>query len=117
MLASAIAVEGVSLWAECAMIPVCVELGRRSHPGVAAKGFSYFGRVLEMRIAPGAGRQLFDSGVKIIMGTDSGTPGFFHRDAVWREADALVRLAGMSPNEVILAATKHAAETLRWTRA
>jgi imidazolonepropionase-like amidohydrolase len=47
------------------------------------------------------------------MGTDSGTPGFFHRDAVWREADALVRLAGMSPNEVILASTKHAAETLR----
>jgi imidazolonepropionase-like amidohydrolase len=75
---------------------------------------SYFGRIqLEMRVAPLAARQLYDSGVKMIMGTDSGTPGFFHRDAVWREADALVRLAGMSPNEVLLASTKHAAETLR----
>ncbi len=77
-------------------------------------GLSYFGRIqLEMRVAPEAARQLFDAGVKIIMGTDSGTPGFFHRDAVWREAEALVRLAGMSANEVILASTKHAAETLR----
>ncbi len=77
-------------------------------------GLSYFGRIqLEMRVAPEAARQLFDAGVKMIMGTDSGTPGFFHRDAVWREAEALVRLAGMSANEVILASTKHAAETLR----
>jgi imidazolonepropionase-like amidohydrolase len=77
-------------------------------------GLSYFGRIqLEMRVAPQAARQLFDAGVKMIMGTDSGTPGYFHRDAVWREADALVRLAGMSPNEVILASTKHAAEMLR----
>jgi imidazolonepropionase-like amidohydrolase len=66
-----------------------------------------------MRVAPEAAAQLFAAGVKMIMGTDSGTPGFFHRDAVWREADALVRLAGMSPNEVILAATRDAAETLR----
>jgi imidazolonepropionase-like amidohydrolase len=75
---------------------------------------SYFGRIhLEMRVAREAAPQLYHAGVKIIMGTDSGTPGFFHRDAVWREADALVRLAGLSPTEVILAATKHAAETLR----
>jgi imidazolonepropionase-like amidohydrolase len=75
---------------------------------------SYFGRIhLEMRVAPEAAAQLFAAGVKIIMGTDSGTPGFFHRDSVWREADALVRLAGMGPNEVIIASTKHAAETLR----
>jgi imidazolonepropionase-like amidohydrolase len=94
------------------------ELGRFADPIRESlgnfPGLSYFGRIhLEMRIAPEAGRQLFASGVKIIMGTDSGTPGFFHRDSVWREADALVRLAGMSPNEVILASTKHAAETLR----
>jgi imidazolonepropionase-like amidohydrolase len=94
------------------------ELGRFAAPiQESLRNFpalSYFGRIqLEMRVAPKAAPQLHDAGVKIIMGTDSGTPGFFHRDAVWREADALVRLAGMSPNEVILASTKHAAETLR----
>jgi imidazolonepropionase-like amidohydrolase len=94
------------------------ELGRFAQPIRESlrnlPGLSYFGRIhLEMRVAPEASRQLFASGVKIVMGTDSGTPGFFHRDSVWREADALVRLARMSPNEVILASTKHAAETLR----
>ncbi|MGH9332887.1 MAG: amidohydrolase family protein, partial [Vicinamibacteria bacterium] len=75
---------------------------------------SYFHRIhLETRVAPEAARQLFAAGCKIVMGTDSGTPGFFHRDAVWREAEALVRLAGMSENDAILASTKHAAETLR----
>ncbi|HSF19013.1 MAG TPA: amidohydrolase family protein [Vicinamibacteria bacterium] len=94
------------------------ELGRFAEPIRASlrdfSSLSYFWRIhLETRLAPRAAAQLFAAGCKIIMGTDSGTPGFFHRDAVWREADALVRLAGMSPNEVILAATKHAAETLR----
>jgi imidazolonepropionase-like amidohydrolase len=94
------------------------ELGRFAGPiRESLRNFpalSYFGRIhLEMRVAREAAPQLLASGAKIIMGTDSGTPGFFHRDSVWREADALVRLAGMSPNEVILAATKHAAETLR----
>jgi imidazolonepropionase-like amidohydrolase len=75
---------------------------------------SYFGRIqLEMRIAPKAAAQLFAAGCKIIMGTDSGTPGFFHRDAVWREADALVRLGGLSTNDVILASTRYAAEALQ----
>jgi imidazolonepropionase-like amidohydrolase len=94
------------------------ELGRFAEPIVESlrdfPSLSYFGRIqLQMRVAPEAAAQLFAAGVKMIMGTDSGTPGFFHRDAVWREADALVRLAGMSPNEVILAATRDAAETLR----
>jgi imidazolonepropionase-like amidohydrolase len=75
---------------------------------------SYFGRIhLETRVAPEAARQLHAAGAKVVMGTDSGTPGFFHRDAVWREADALVRLAGMTTNEAIVASTKLAAETLR----
>ena len=46
------------------------------------------------------------------MGTDSGTPGFFHSDSVWREADALVRMAGLSPMEVIVGATRLAAQAL-----
>lgn len=94
------------------------ELGRFADPIVeslrAFPTLSYFERIhLQMRVAPEAAAQLFAGGVKIVMGTDSGTPGFFHREAVWREADALVRLAGMSPNDVILAATRDAAATLR----
>jgi imidazolonepropionase-like amidohydrolase len=94
------------------------ELGRFARPirdSLANfPSLSYFGRIhLEMRVAPEAARQLHAAGAKVIMGTDSGTPGFFHRDAVWREADALVRLAGMTPNEVIVASTRLAAETLR----
>jgi imidazolonepropionase-like amidohydrolase len=74
---------------------------------------SYFGRIhLQLKVAPDAAAQLFAGGCKVIMGTDSGTPGYFHSEAVWREADALVRLAGMSPNEAILASTKYAAEAL-----
>jgi imidazolonepropionase-like amidohydrolase len=94
------------------------ELGRFANPIIESlrefPTLSYFGRIqLQMRIAPAAAAQLFAAGCKIIMGTDSGTPGFFHRDAVWREADALVRLAGLSTNEAILAATRDAAEALR----
>ncbi len=94
------------------------ELGRFADPIIeslrAFPTLSYFDRIqLQMRVAPKAAAQLFAAGAKIVMGTDSGTPGFFHRDAVWREADALVRMAGMSPNEVILAATRDAAATLR----
>jgi imidazolonepropionase-like amidohydrolase len=94
------------------------ELGRFAGPIIESlrefPTLSYFGRIqLQMRIAPQAAAQLFAAGCKMIMGTDSGTPGFFHRDAVWREADALVRLAGMSTNDAILAATRDAAETLR----
>lgn len=74
----------------------------------------YFRNIqMQMRITPEASAQLFNAGCKIIMGTDSGTPGYFHRDAVWMEADALVRLAGMSPNEVIVASTRYAADVLR----
>ena len=94
------------------------ELGRFAEPIIESlqefTTLSYFGRIqLQTRIAPAASAQLFAAGVKMIMGTDSGTPGFFHSDAVWREADALVRLAGLSTNDVILAATRDAAEALR----
>ena len=106
-------------WPERLDNPVLAEeLGRFADPIIESlrdfPSLSYFGRIQrEIRIAPEAAAQLFAAGCKIIMGTDSGTPGFFHSEAVWREADALVRLAGMSTNEVLMAATKHAAETLR----
>ncbi len=74
---------------------------------------SYFSQIqLQMRVAPKAARQLADGGCRIIVGTDSGTPGFFHSEAVWREVDSLVRLAGLTPNEAIMAATRLAAAAL-----
>jgi imidazolonepropionase-like amidohydrolase len=74
---------------------------------------SYFRQIqAQMRVAPDAARQLHAAGCRVIVGTDSGTPGFFHSDAVWREVDALVRIAGMTPNQAIVAATKLAAETI-----
>jgi imidazolonepropionase-like amidohydrolase len=85
--------------------------------GSLRKPFStipYFGQIqAQMRIAPKATRQLHDAGVKIIMGTDSGTPGNFHSESVWREMEALVRMAGLTPNEAIVAATRDAAAALK----
>jgi imidazolonepropionase-like amidohydrolase len=67
---------------------------------------------MQMRVAPSAARQLADAGCRIIMGTDSGTPGYFHSEAVWREAEALVTLAGLTPMETIVASTRLAAQAL-----
>lgn len=74
----------------------------------------YFGQIqAQMSIAPQATRQLHDAGVKIIMGTDSGTPGNFHSESVWREMEALVRMAGLTPMETIIASTRDAAAALK----
>jgi imidazolonepropionase-like amidohydrolase len=94
------------------------ELGKYADPIMASlrdfTGLGYFGRIqLQMRVGPAATRQLYDAGVRIIMGTDSGTPGNFHSESVWREMEALVRMAGMTPSEVIVATTKDAAAALR----
>lgn len=94
------------------------ELGKYADPIMASlrdfTGLGYFGRIqLQMRVGPAATRQLYDAGVRIIMGTDSGTPGNFHSESVWREMEALVRMTGMTPGEVIVATTKDAAAALR----
>jgi imidazolonepropionase-like amidohydrolase len=94
------------------------ELGRFAGPiRESLLNFSsldYFGRIqLQLRVAPEAAAQLHRAHCKIIVGTDSGTPGYFHSEAVWREMDALVRLAGLTPSEAIVAATKDAAAALR----
>jgi imidazolonepropionase-like amidohydrolase len=94
------------------------ELGRFAEPiteslagGLAP--LSYFSQIqMQMRVAPAAARQLADAGCRIIMGTDSGTPGYFHSEAVWREAEALVRMAGLSPMEVLISTTRLAAQAL-----
>ena len=93
------------------------ELGRFAAPIVDSlqnfSSLSYFGQIQQqMRVAPRATRQLVEGGARIIMGTDSGTPGYFHSEAVWREAEALVRMAGMTPAEVIVASTRLAAQAL-----
>ncbi len=93
------------------------ELGRFA-PAIAESlqnfpSLDYFARIqLQMRVAPQAAAQLYRAGCRIIVGTDSGTPGYFHSEAVWREMEALVRLAGLTPSEAIVAATREAAAAL-----
>jgi len=50
-------------------------------------------------------QQLRDSGVVLLIGTDSGVPGVFHSDSTWRELDAWVERFGVAPMDAIRAAT------------
>ena len=50
-------------------------------------------------------QQLRDSGVVMLIGTDSGVPGVFHSDSTWRELDTWVERFGVAPMEAIRAAT------------
>lgn len=50
-------------------------------------------------------KQLYDGGVRLIVGTDSGTPMNFHSESTWQEMDLLAR-AGVPPMKVISAATR-----------
>jgi hypothetical protein len=73
---------------------------------------NYFGgaaRVRGMREQGAKFKQLWDSGVRVLVGTDGGTPLNFQTDAVWQEMDLMVRY-GVPPMEVIAAATRHNAE-------
>jgi imidazolonepropionase-like amidohydrolase len=49
--------------------------------------------------------QLRESGVVLLIGTDSGVPLNFHSDATWRELDVWVTDFGVPPMEAIRAAT------------
>lgn len=57
-------------------------------------------------------RQLFDGGVALAIGTDSGTPMNFHYESTWREMDLFVRY-GIPPMKVIAMATRDAARLSR----
>lgn len=57
-------------------------------------------------------QQLRDSGVTILVGTDSGIPFNFHFDSTWRELKTMVDL-GMPPMDVIRAATYWPAQFLK----
>jgi imidazolonepropionase-like amidohydrolase len=56
-------------------------------------------------------RQLRETGVTLLVGTDSGIPGNFHTDSTWRELAKFVEL-GMSPSEAIMSATRWPARFL-----
>lgn len=57
-------------------------------------------------------RQLRETGVRFLIGTDAGIPTNFHNDATWREMVKWVEL-GVPPMEVIQAATLWPARALR----
>src|SRR5436190_19658435 len=73
----------------------------------------YF-RLVPRRIPtlPNKFRQLRESGVTIIVGTDSGIPLNFHFDSTWRELKTMVDL-GMPPMDAIRAATYWPAQLLK----
>jgi imidazolonepropionase-like amidohydrolase len=50
-------------------------------------------------------QQLRESGVVMLVGTDSGIPAKFHSMSTWNELDVWVRLLGVDPMEAIRAAT------------
>jgi len=66
-------------------------------------------RILEITMANV--RRANKAGVTIVMGTDSGGPGGLHGAGVPRELE-LLNEAGLSPMQVIVAATKNAAEAM-----
>lgn len=65
-----------------------------------------------LQSAPVRWRQLINAGVRVAVGTDSGTPMNFHTDSTWREIQILVE-NGMSPLQAISAATKLPAKLLK----
>ena len=50
-------------------------------------------------------RQLQESGVVLLVGTDSGIPMKFHSQSTWRELDAWVNILGVDPMTAIRGAT------------
>lgn len=63
-------------------------------------------------LLPGKFRQLRETGVRLMIGTDAGIPAMFHNDATWREMAKWVEF-GVSPMETIQSATLWPARFLR----
>ena len=76
--------------------------------------FAYFGggvRTLRMEAVGKRIRQLWEAGVRLLIGTDGGTPLNFQTDATWQEMDLMARY-GVPPMEVLVMATRHNADYL-----
>jgi imidazolonepropionase-like amidohydrolase len=76
--------------------------------------FSYFQgglRTVRMSAVEGRIRQLWSSGVKLLIGTDGGTPMNFHSDATWQEMELMAE-SGVPKMEVLVMATRHNADYL-----
>jgi imidazolonepropionase-like amidohydrolase len=76
------------------------------------RSLSHFDRLPYFQITPNRrptlGRkfqQLRESGVVLLIGTDSGIPGKFHCQSTWNELDTWVTRFGVNPMEAIRAAT------------
>jgi imidazolonepropionase-like amidohydrolase len=118
-------IEGLFLSAETLLNPERIddqrlkrdlpaELYADVHRSIAdPQRLDYF-RLVSRRIPtlPSKFKQLRESGVTIIVGTDSGIPLNFHFDSTWRELKTMVDL-GMPPMEAIRAATFWPAQLLR----
>lgn len=63
-------------------------------------------------LLPSKFRQLRETGVRMMIGTDAGIPAMFHNDATWREMAKWVEF-GVSPMETIQSATLWPARFLR----
>ena len=57
-------------------------------------------------------QQLRETGVTLLVGTDSGIPANFHSDSTWRELDTWVKF-GMTPMQAIGGATRWPARFLK----
>ena len=76
---------------------------------------AYFGGVARARSMREQGKkfkQLVDAGVRVLVGTDGGTPLNFQTDATWQEMDLMVEY-GVKPMDVVAMATRQNAEYLR----
>lgn len=56
-------------------------------------------------------RRVHEAGITVALGTDAGNPGTAHGPSVHREAELMAR-AGMSPRDVLLAATRNGARAM-----
>ena len=73
---------------------------------------SFRPRVVSVQAIRQKVNQLREAGVQLLVGTDAGLAGNFHRAAMWQEMDAWVNVLGIDPLATIYAATGLAAEAL-----
>jgi imidazolonepropionase-like amidohydrolase len=94
--------------------PVSASLARSGPPSVARvpAGFRKpeLRELFEKQVANAMenAKRLHEAGVTIAVGTDAGNPGTFHGPSIYREL-ALLQAAGLSPRDVLVAATRNAA--------